>query len=75
MQVCYELTSCFRIGGCVVYYSDRAVSWTARNDVSIPYMGINFFSKDTRHFLGPAEPRIQSARSGYSFAAYKAAAS
>jgi hypothetical protein len=39
MQACYELnTSCFSISGSIVYYSDRAVSWTAGNRVSIPDM-------------------------------------
>jgi hypothetical protein len=76
MQAYYELnTSCFKISGCIVYYSDRAVSWTAGKHISIPDMGMRLFSKDIRHFLGPAEPRIQSTRSGGSFAVDKAACS
>ena len=45
MQACYELnTSCFIISGSIVYYSDRAVSRTTGNHVSIPDMGERFFS-------------------------------
>ena len=45
MQACYELnTSCFRISDSIVYYSDRAVSWTAVNHVSIPDMDKKYFS-------------------------------
>lgn len=78
MQACFELNMpCFGIRGPTVYYSGRAVSWTAGNHVSIPYMDKRFFSspKDIRHFFGPAEPHIHTASSGGSFALDKAAGS
>jgi len=52
------------------------MSWTSGNHVSIPDMGKRYlFSKDIRHFLGPAKPHILSASSGGSFAVDKAAGS